>query len=116
MENRNLYKISLIGGILGIVILYLVASEISLSESMISKIDDLPEGESVLVKGIVERVTNTEKVAFLEISQEEIKKTTVVLFKDKDVELEAGDYVLIEGTTEDYEGKKEIIGNKVEVR
>ncbi|MCK4589940.1 MAG: OB-fold nucleic acid binding domain-containing protein [Nanoarchaeota archaeon] len=116
MKERNLFKISLIGAVLGIVILYLIASEISLSESMISRIDDLPEGETVLVKGVVKRVTNVEKVAFLDVAQEEIKTITVVLFKDRDVELSEGDYVLIEGTTEDYEGKKEIIGNKVEVR
>ena len=83
---------------------------------MISKIDDLPEGETVFVKGVVQRVTNIEKVAFLEVAQEEVKTMTVVLFKNKDVILSPGDYVLIEGTTEDYEGKKEIIGNKVEVR
>jgi len=116
MKERNLFKISLIGSILGIVILWLVASQIELSESMISRIDDVPEGDEVLVKGVVTRVTNTEKVVFLDVSQEEIKSVTVVLFKDEDVSLMVGDYVEIEGTVEDYQGEREIIGNKVEVK
>ncbi|MBW2963301.1 OB-fold nucleic acid binding domain-containing protein [Candidatus Woesearchaeota archaeon] len=116
MKERNLFKISLIGSILGIVILWLVSSQIELSESMISKIDSVPEGDEVLVKGVVTKVTDTEKVVFLDVSQEEIKSVTVVLFKDGDVSLAAGDYVEIEGTVEDYEGKREIIGNKVEVK
>jgi len=116
MRERSLFKISLIGGIVGVVILYLVASELALDKSLISKIDGVPEGNEVLVQGVVERVTNTEKVAFLEVAQEEVKSVTVVLFKDSDIELSAGDVVEIEGTVEDYEGKKEIIGNKVEVK
>lgn len=116
MKERNLFKISLVGSILGIVILWLAASQIELSESMISQIDGVPEGDEVLVKGVVTKVTDTEKVAFLDISQEEIKSVTVVLFKDEDVDLAEGDYVEIEGTVEDYEGEREIIANKVEVK
>jgi len=111
-----LLKISLMGAIVGIVILFLVASEIELSETQISQIDSLPEEEEVLVRGLLTRVTNREKVAFLEVAQEEIKEITVVLFKDREIKLNEGDYVEIQGNVEDYQGEREIIGNRVEIK
>jgi len=35
------------------------------------------------------------------------------LFKDSEIFLEEGDYVEVTGTVEDYNGKKEVIANKV---
>lgn len=116
MKEKSLFKISLIGAVIGIVILFLVASEIELSEIQISRIDSVPEEEEVLVRGLVTRVTDRDKVAFLEVAQEEVKEITVVLFKDREIELEQGDYVEIQGSVEDYQGEKEIIGNRVEIK
>jgi len=55
-------------------------------------------------------------VAFLDVAQEEVKSVTVVLFKDSDIEISEGDIVEVEGSIEDYLGKREIIGNRVEVK
>ena len=117
MKERNLFKISLIGSVLGEIILWLASSQMGISEKMISQIDDVPEGDEILVRGVVTRYVEKERVAFIEVAQEEIKEVTVVLFKDSDLyDLSEGDYVEIEGSIEDYEGKREIIGNRVEVK
>lgn len=116
MKERNLFKISLIGSIVGLVILWLISTQMGLSESPIDQIDDIPEGEEVLIRGVLTKIGGNEKVAFLDVAQEKIESVTVVLFKDSDVELSVGDYVEVEGTVEDYLGKKEIIGNQIEVK
>ena len=98
MKEKSLFKISLIGSVLGVIILWLASSQMGLSEKMISQIDDVPEGDEVLVRGVVTRFVEKEKVAFIEVSQEEIKDVTVVLFKDADpIDLSEGDYVEVEG-------------------
>lgn len=108
--------ISLAGAVVGIVILYFVSSGLEIKESLINQLDSVPDGDEVLVRGVVKAVTNKDKVAFLEVAQEEVKTVSVVLFKDDNISLAVGDYVEVEGTTETYLGKKEIIGSRVEVK
>ena len=116
MKERVLFKISLIGAVLGVLILYLVSLQSGLDESLISELGNFDDEDDVKIVGVVTRVTEKEKVAFLEVAQEEVKSITVVLFKDENISLVEGDYVEIEGSLETYRGEKEIIGNKVEVK
>lgn len=111
-----MYIICLMGTIVGIVILYFVSSGLEIKESTISQLDNGADGDEVLVRGVVKQITNKDKVAFLEVAQEEVKTVSVVLFKDENVSLAVGDYVEVEGTTETYLGEKEIIGSRVEVK
>ena len=111
MDEKQILKISLVVSLLGIVALFIISSGIDL-EAVVS-LEGIPEEETVVVKGLVGRVSDTEKVVFVEVWNEKIEKTTAVVFKDAPLSLVEGDYVEITGTVEDYEGKKEIIGNKV---
>jgi len=116
MGDRAMHMTCLIGAIVGIIILYFVSSGLEIKESMINQLDEVPDGDEVLVRGVVKQVTNKDKVAFLEVAQEEVKIINVVLFKKENISLAVGDYVEIEGTTETYLGEKEIIGSRVEVK
>ena len=114
--GEKLFKVALVGAVVGVFILYLVSTQLGLTEYKISEFDEVDKDEEIIINGIVSRVTNKDKVAFLEIAQEEIKAVTVVLFKDREIDLSPGDLISVEGTIEEYKGKKEIIGNKVELK
>ena len=113
MNEKILLKIALVCSIFGLFILFIFSDNISISEKDISKIEDEKIGSDVKVIGRVSKVTNTDKVVFLEIYQEKIEEVTVVLFKDQNITLTPGMRVEITGSIEDYDGKVEIIGNKV---
>ncbi len=114
MKDRTLLRIALITAIVGLFLaaLFLEKEQVNLT----SRLDELPEDTEVTIIGKVVRVTNTEKVAFLEIQRQKIEPVTVVLFKEDNITIKPGDYVEIEGSTEIYEGKPEIIGNKVTLK
>jgi hypothetical protein len=111
MQEKTLLKISLLTGIIGIIFLYLVSIAIELPT--VQKIDRLAEETEVKLSGIIGKVTSKDQVAFLEVMNEKIEKTDVILFKDQDIYLGEGDYVEITGTIEDYQGRKELVGNKI---
>ena len=111
MEENTLKKVSLLVAVLGLLGLWLIASEVDLG--VVESIEGVPAGDEVLVKGFVSRVSDVEKVMFLEVENQKVEETTIVLFKDSEIFLEEGDYVEVTGTVEDYNGKKEVIANKV---
>ena len=111
MQEKTLLKISLFVSLGGLLLLYYLSSGVNLDA--ITGIEEVEENKEVLVRGKLGKVKELDKVAFLEIWREKIMKTSVVLFKDSNISLKPGDYVEITGTVEDYQGKKEIIGNKV---
>ena len=115
MKEKTLLKIALICSLVGIVVLFFVSEKISISQVDLDRIDEMDIGTDVKIIGRIERATDTEKVMFLEIGQEKIEKVTVILFKDSDISLKEGDYVEITGEIEDYNGKREIIANKVRI-
>lgn len=111
MEEKTLLKVSLVVGLLGALLLYFISSGIDLEA--VKGLGGIMEEEEIKINGIVGKVVEKEKVAFLEVLNEKIEKVNVVLFKDEKISLSEGDYVEILGTVEEYEGKKEVIGNKV---
>lgn len=114
VTEKNLLRLSIIVSLVGLLFLYLYATEISLEP--ITKIDTIPVDSTVTIQGRVSKVSNQDTIAFLEVDNEKIEQTTVILFKDHDVWIHEGDVVEITGTVEEYEGKQEIIGNKVIVK
>lgn len=116
MHDHTLLKIALLGSVGGIAVLFIFSEQMGVNEQVISRLDQLPEGEEVEVTGVVLGVRDLEKVMFLEIAEEKIEKVTVVLFKSRNVSVHEGDVVTVTGSLEEYQGKKEVIGNRVEVK
>ncbi len=114
MKDKTIITVSLLTSLIGLVLLYLITDELSIAE--VDRLDDLLPEEDVRLIGKITRVTQTEKVAFLEIAHERIEPVTVVLFKPGVLILQEGDTVEIEGSIDEYQGKKQIIGNEVRLR
>lgn len=111
MNEKMLLKISIIGALVGIFVLYLISDNIKINESSIGKIGSGEVGKDVKVNGIVKDVFNGEKVSIITITQPEEMK---IVFYDN-VSLKEGDYVEVIGEVEEYNGKMEIMGNRVRV-
>lgn len=111
MEEKTLLKVSLIIGLVGILVLYFISSEIDLET--ITWTEGIEEEENIKIAGVVGRVSEGENVVFLEILNKRVENVKVVLFKEGGIVLSEGDYVEIQGTVEEWEGEKEIIGNKI---
>jgi DNA/RNA endonuclease YhcR with UshA esterase domain len=111
MEEKTLLKVSLIIGLVGILVLYFISSEIDLET--ITWTEGIEEEENIKIAGVVGRVSEGENVVFLEILNKRVENVKVVLFKEGGIVLSEGDYVEVQGTVEEWEGEKEIIGNKI---
>ncbi len=111
MQEKTLLKISLIGSLLGLVVLFLLAQNITITDQQIDRITTGEVEQSVKVKGVVTKVTDREKVMFLEISEK--AKISALLFKKENITIETGDLIEIKGKVDEYEGKPQIIIDEV---
>ena len=114
MQEKTIFKTSIIVTLLGLSFLFFYAEEVDLKN--VARIDsELPE-ESVTMQGVVKRVQQSEKVIFLELEGERVETVDVLLFTSEEIYLKEGDFVEVSGTVEEYEGKKEIIANSVKLK
>jgi len=109
VNEKTLLKISLITTILGLVFLFFYAEQFDLRALETA---DLPE-EKVQLKGIIKTLQMKDKVAFMVIEGERVETTPVVVFPPEELFLQAGDYVEVVGTVEEYQGKKEVVASSV---
>lgn len=109
MQESTLLKISLICVVLGILALFFISKTIKFPESPL-----LQEDQGYTVEGTIARITQRDKVTFIELQKED--ELTVVLFKDYPVDLHYGDYVEVVGkASEDRNGEIQLIGNELRV-
>jgi len=108
-----LLKIALICSLLGLIILYIVAENISIDEKTIDKINKDDFGSDVKIKGAVNKIIDLENVMIVEITQP--TNMPVVLFKEEDINLSEGDYIEVIGEIDEYNGELEVIGHRVRV-
>jgi len=113
MKESTLLKIALICSVIGVALLFIFSESAEINEKPIGEIDMTNIGEYVKINGAVTNVVDKENVMILTIEQP--SKINVVLFKKKPVELKQGNYIEVIGKIDDYEGKPEIIGDKIRV-
>lgn len=115
MKEKTLLKIALIASFIGLLSLYLISSTIEIKEKNIEKITLENKDEFVKLRGIVSNLVNSEKVMILEITQPQ--EITVVLFKNKNtsINIDKGNEVEIFGKVDEYNGKMEIIAERVRI-
>jgi aspartyl/asparaginyl-tRNA synthetase len=114
MHENTLLKVALITSVLGVALLFFISAGVDVDAQSIARIDEIPEGKEIEVTGVVVRAHDREKVLFLTIAEEKVEDVTVVLFKNGKVNVQEGDVVTVTGSIDEYEGKKQIIGNRVE--
>ena len=111
MDDALLLKIALIVGVIGVIGLFLLNASIDLKETRFEDVDSVDSGY-VKISGVVERVYSKENLTIIDVSQKcNIK---VVVFDE--VELSEGQYIEAEGTVEDYEGKNELLAERIVVK
>ena len=109
MQESTLLKLSLICAIIGIIILFFLSRAIKFPESPL-----LEEDGNYDVKGRIARITQREKVTYIDLQKED--ELTVILFKDYPVDLHQGDYVEVIGkASKDQNGEMQLIGKEVRV-
>lgn len=115
MQEKTLLKIALICSILGLSAIYLLSGNIEIKEKNIEKITLENKDEFVKLRGTVSNVADTEKVSFIKISQPQ--EINVILFKNenKTINIQQGNEVEVFGKVDEYNGKMEIIADRVRV-
>lgn len=113
MKEKTLLRIALISGIIGIVILFIISDNIEINEKNIDKINKANVEEDVKLTGTISKITQLEKVAFIELEQP--ATMTIILFKDKNLSLYKGDNVEIIGEIDEYGGELEVIAQRIRV-
>lgn len=122
MNDKKLYKISLLASTIGLIIL-LVFSYLSSPETMeISQVDSNDVGSRIEVQGTVTSKYVTEDGHLFFHVKENGAKINVALFKDNLIEMdlqpkeiEEGDSVTVAGDVDMYEGELQILPVEVKI-
>ncbi len=109
MKEKTLLKIALVASCIGLLLLFIFSKNIEVNEATIDKIDGMQD-EEVRIQGVVERVSNREKVTFIEITQE--VTTTIVVFDN--ISIETGEKIEVIGKVDEYNGESEILAERIE--
>lgn len=113
MKETTLLKIALICSLAGLIILYLISAKIEVRNYNPNPLNK-NIGEDVKLIGVVTKVSDRGNVVFVEVNQQ--NPVTVVLFADSDnLKLNSGDNVEVLGEVQEYNGKDEIIAQKIRI-
>jgi len=113
MKETTLLKIALICSLAGLFILYLISTKIQIRDYMPNKLNE-NIGDDIKLQGTVTKITDKGSVVFVEVNQQ--SPVTVVLFADdKNFKLNNGDSIEVIGEVQEYNGKNEIIAQKIRV-
>lgn len=113
MKESIILKIALICSLVGLVVLYFISSKIEIKDykppSLSKNI-----GEDVRLDGVVTKITDRGSVVFIDVIHQ--SPITVVLFSDDDnLKLKNGDNIEVVGEVQEYNGREEIIAEKIRV-
>ena len=108
MKEKTLFKIAISCTIIGILTLLFLSEMIDVDFYTITEIRDI-DNTQVRTDGIVKKVMQKENITIITIERLE---TLDIVYFDK-LSVEEDEFIEVIGTTEDYEGKKEIIADSV---
>ena len=114
LQEKILLKISLIISIIGIFILYLISSKISINTIKISDINEDLIDKEVKIKGTVKQYFNNPSVIILKI-EDETGSIKVAVFKNKDTVFKTKTNVEITGTVRKYKSELELIAKTIRI-
>ncbi|MBI2654784.1 hypothetical protein HYX02_08335 [Candidatus Woesearchaeota archaeon] len=113
MKESTLLKIALICSLNGLIVLYFISAKIEVKDYKPNLLNK-NVGEDVKLKGIVAKITDRGNVVFIEVNQQ--NPVNVVIFTNNDnINLNNGDSVEVIGKVQEYNGKNEIIAQKIRV-
>ena len=112
MKENTLLKIALICSLVGLAVLYFISSKIEIKDYRPNLLNK-NIGEDVKLQGTVTKVTGKNDVVFIEVSQK--NTINVVAFTKDNFQLKYGDNIEVIGKVQEYNGKNEIIAQKIRV-
>ena len=111
MKETTLLKIALICSLVGLIALYFISTKIEIKDYKPNKLSE-NAGDDVKLSGIITKINDKGNVVFIELNQK--APISVVLFtENNNLELQNGDNVEVIGKVQDYNGKNEIIAQKI---
>jgi len=114
MQKKDLLKISLIVSLIGIAVLFVITQRIEINEKNIDKINKDNIGDYVKIKGKINKIDDLKNAVKINVVQP--STMDVIIFKNnQSIDFEEGDNVEVIGRVEEYNGKMEVIGEKVRV-
>jgi RecJ-like exonuclease len=112
MNERTLLLISLTGALVGLLILFYISEKIQLPISEISSITRSQLDQNVKVQGYVTYFKETKGLYIFKV-KDSTGEIQAILFKDQPVNLAKNDYIELEGSITEYQGKLEIQGENL---
>lgn len=109
MRERTLLKIALISSLAGLLLLFLIAEQMPVSQSMVGTADT----EELIVRGEVLAVTQSEESTFIRMRSSEA--VPVSLLGKPLFTLQKGDRIEVRGTLEEFNGRKSVLAEEVRV-
>ena len=111
MKESTIFTISLVLTIIGLGFLFLYAEEVDLGK--VENLDAYQPTQTVKLQGTVGQLRVSEKALFLQVAGQRTETIDVIFFPKEEVFLQEGDNVEVTGQVEEYQGKKEVIAQKV---
>jgi len=110
MKEQDLLNFALVVSLVGLFLLSLFSAKVVDGESM-NKIQGI-DNSYISLEGVVNKVTERENIAFIEISYN--KKAEVIVFEDLKG-LKSGDRIGLKGNIEYVDGKEQIMVEELEI-
>ena len=114
IQEKILLKISLMVSIIGLFILYIISSKISLDFIKIGEIDDELIDKEVKVKGLIKSYQNSPSVMKLKV-EDSSGSIYVTAFKDENIKFKTKMNIEVIGTVQKYKSELEIIAKTIQV-
>ena len=108
MKEKTLFKIAIIGILVGLPLLFYYSENINITQKDISKITSEDIDKDVKVSGIINKVVNIGNLTILEITHPE---TITVLVFEQNLCVKENDRIDAFGKIDEYNGKPEIIAD-----
>ena len=106
-EEKVLFKVAVAGSLIGLLVIFLVSTNMSIEGVPIASITKEQAGEIIKINGEITRVTDTPAIMIVNV-KDETGSIKVVMFKDDDVVLKKKQMVEIEGEVTEYNNELEI--------
>jgi DNA/RNA endonuclease YhcR with UshA esterase domain len=111
MNEKIILAMAFIGSMIGLIALFLFVENLDYGEKTIEKINAERIRDMVKIKGEVVSVNDIGNLTFISLMQPSYMD--IVVFDH--VDLFSGEKVEIIGSTEEYEGKMEVIAHRIRV-
>ncbi len=114
MEEKTLTKTALITTIVGLLLLFVLSQEIESPTA--TALGEYSPQETVRVDGLVTKVAHKNTAYFLDVDATRQEKMNIVVFPSEELYLKEGNVVRIQGTVQEYNGRREVIASKIIVK